>query len=114
MKTLFAALLAISLCFLVACGHTPQKKAVETLTSIGLAANQAYEGYLMSVFQGVARTNEVPTITGYYRAFQASFGVAASAARFSTNATPANPELLQLANQLTVAISKAKSIPNHH
>ena len=100
-KILFAvATLALG----IACQMTPQKAAVSTLTEVGNTGNSAYEAYLSLVVQGSLPTNDVPKITAIYRDFQVSFGVAASAAHFATNATLANPELLSTLNQLQNAI----------
>lgn len=105
-KLLTGLALAAILC---ACQMTPQKAAVTTLSDIGLSGNTLYEGYLQAVLTGLARTNEVPQVTAYYRNFQSSFAVAVSAAHFSTNATPANPELLALFTKLSTAITTAKN-----
>jgi len=103
-KLLSVALVALSLSF-SACQMTPQKQAVTTLASVGLTANTAYEAYLSGVLSGSIPTNYVPKVTAYYRDFQASFGVAESAARFATNTTFASPDLINALTRLQTAIA---------
>lgn len=107
--TLGAAMLfacaAIIIAPLTGCNSTLQKKAVTTLEALGSGVNSAYDAYITEVVKGDVATNDVPTITAYYRDFQASFGVAAAAAHFATNTTLADAELLSLANKVTTAIS---------
>lgn len=102
------AFIAISLAPLAGCQSTPQKALVTTLADIGTTGNAAYEAYLQAAFQGVVKTNDVPKVTAIYRDFQASFSVAVSAAHFATNATLANPQLLDVFAKLETAISTAK------
>lgn len=106
---LFLAAVCASLIFAVVpfqgCKVTPQKAAVNTLTSVGLTANSAYQAYLQAVLQGSVATNEVPRITRLYTDFQQAFGVAASSARFATNTSFANPELLNVFTKLQTAIA---------
>lgn len=102
-KTLFILSLALAL-VLPACQMTPQKQAVASLTEVGVTGNSAYEAYLQLVVQGSIPTNDVPKITAYYRDFQASYALAASAVHFATNASLANPELLTTLNRLQTVI----------
>lgn len=106
LKHLFLPLILLPLLLLAlpACKTTPQKAAVNSLAVIGHAGNDAYDAYLQSVFQGTVPTNDVPKVTALYRQFQASYSFAASAAHFATNATLANPELMEVLNKLQSTI----------
>lgn len=106
MKKLILPLLALLL--LSACQNTPQKNAVNTLTTIGMTANDSYEAYLGQVLSGSIPTNDVPKVTAVYREFQASFGAAAAASHFATNTTFATPELAGFLTKLQVAIDTAR------
>lgn len=107
----------LALCAILLCGafvvstlpgcQTAQKVVYTTLYSAEKATVSAYDSYLDLVIAGKVPTNDVPTISREFNAFQASMQAAIVAANFNTNA-PVSPQLISASQAIIVDIQTAK------
>lgn len=89
------------------CSTSQQRKAYNSLYSIGQTVDSAYKSYLDLVVSGKVATNDVPKISGYYADFQRTYGLAVSVAATTKSALP-SPEVSSTANRILSAITQAK------
>ncbi len=85
MKETFLSTLAIVVLFL-ACTTTQQRAAYNTIATTQALATAAVDSYYTLVIQGKLSTNDVPSVTTKYDAFQASVLVMLAGVRNNTNA----------------------------
>lgn len=73
------------------CGTTGQRTAANTIESEQAVADSTVAGYYDGVLQGILTTNDVPTVSRSYNAFNASVRLEIELAQNNTNAlAPAN------------------------
>lgn len=96
---------AATLTIIPSCTTSSQRTAVNSLFSVGQGVDTAYRVYLDQVVQGTVKTNDVPTVSRAYNAFQASF--AAAVALSSGTNTPPTSTVISAATNVLNAINIA-------
>lgn len=115
MKSLKTVLLLVALTVLPlapvviapGCSTSAERKAYNSLYSIGQTVDSAYKSYLDLVVAGKVATNDVPKISGYYADFQRAYGLSVSVVATAGNVPP-SPEVSSAANRILSAITQAK------
>ena len=89
------------------CAPSQQKTAFNTLASVQLSTQAAYNGYLDLVVQGQVTTNEVPTVSQDYTLFMTVWAATVQLASQGTNA-PATAPVAAAAAKVITDITLAK------
>jgi len=92
---------------LTGCVRTEQRKAVNTIASVGYTVDAALKGYMDLVVAGKVPTNSVPNVTKSYGLFQVAYNTALTLAVMNTNA-PVSVDLNNAASQTLLTIKAAK------
>jgi hypothetical protein len=103
MKNIMAIAL-VALLF-IGCSTSQRRATYNTLYSVHVTTDAAYNGYLDLVVKGSVRTNDVPIVSRSYRNFQAGFTAAVELAHINA---PATAEVIDLSTKVINEIAKAK------
>jgi hypothetical protein len=93
---------------LTGCTSTGQKKAVNTLFSLGQTVDTSYQSYMDLVVAEKVSTNSLPIVAQAYLQFQNAFNLATVMVGSNTNATTIPADVLNAAAGVNAAIAKAK------
>jgi hypothetical protein len=91
------------------CATSNQRTVYNTLATIKGSTDTAFNGYLDLILKKSIPTNSFPVVTKDYNLFQTVWGVALTAAQFSTNAL-APADVVSASAQVIVDINKAKGL----
>lgn len=83
------------------CKPSQQKTTYNTLASVQLTTQAAYNGYLDLVVQGQVRTNEVPMVSQDYTLFMTVWAATVQIASEGTNAPTTAPVAAAAAKVIT-------------